>query len=180
MWWHELPNATCSHTCLYTTDALAGKAVSGMTSRQCARPGCRAWAMRGMMFCSSHRRGEHSDESKTQPDGRRERSDLFAEMARAGRHDELVERTICKLVESGGGDLSLSEEIGSLRLILRRVMAVDGLDSDPKDTAQTVARLANAIVYAVQAQRAISGRLADDLTEALTTILIEMGMGGSQ
>lgn len=89
-----------------------------------------------------------------------------------------MERTIRHLVETGGGDLSLNEEIGSLRLILRRVMAVDGLDSDPRDTAQTVARLANAIVYAVQAQRAISGRLADDLTDALTTILIDMGLGG--
>jgi hypothetical protein len=151
-----------------------------MASQRCARPGCRAWAMRDMRYCASHRRHELEAGSDPAPDARRTRSDLFAEMARAGRHDELVERTIRKLVESGGGDLSLSEEIGSLRLILRRVMAVDGLDSDPKDTAQTVARLANAIVYAVQAQRAISGRLADDLTEALTTILIDMGMGGSQ
>ncbi|MBA2453668.1 MAG: hypothetical protein H0V47_10885 [Chloroflexia bacterium] len=105
---------------------------------------------------------------------------MFAELARSGRHEELVERTIRRLIETGGGDLSLQEEIGSLRLILRRVMALDALDGDPRDTAQTVARLANATVYAVQAQRTISGRLADDLTEALTKILIEMGLGGGQ
>jgi uncharacterized membrane protein YccC len=136
--------------------------------------------MRDMRFCASHRRHEADANDDSGPDARRERSDQFADLARAGRHDELVERTIRKLVEDGGGDLSLAEEIGSLRLILRRVMAVDGLDSDPRDTAQTVARLANAIVYAVQAQRTISGRLADDLTDALTTILIEMGHGGGR
>jgi hypothetical protein len=150
-----------------------------MKSQRCARPGCRAWAMRGMMYCSSHRSVSDVAEHHPEPDGRKVRSDLFAEMARTGRHEELVERTIRHLVETGGGDLSLVEEIGSLRLVLRRVMAIDGLDSDPRDTAQTVARLANSIVYAVQAQRAISGRLADDLTDALTTILIEMGLGAT-
>ena len=134
--------------------------------------------MREKIFCSSHRQLEPHGDRESRPDERRERSSLFAEMARSGRHEELVERTIRTLVQTGGGDLSLAEEIGSLRLILRRVMAIDGLDSDPRDTAQTVARLANAIVYAVQAQRTISGRLADDLTEALTTILIDMGVGG--
>lgn len=152
-----------------------------MKSQRCARPGCRAWAMRGKRFCASHRHDQVEPEvEETAVDGRRLRSNLFAELARAGQHDELVERTIRRLIETGGGDLSLGEEIGSLRLVLRRVMAVDGLDGDPRDTAQTVARLANSIVYAVQAQRAISGRLADDLTEALTTILIEMGLGGGQ
>jgi hypothetical protein len=134
--------------------------------------------MRGKPFCASHRGDQAGGQDQTERDPRALRSDLFADLARAGRHEELVERTIRYLVEAGGGDLSLNEEIGSLRLILRRVMAVDGLDSDPRDTAQTVARLANAIVYAVQAQRAISGRLADDLTDALTTILIDMGLGG--
>ena len=150
-----------------------------MKSQRCARPGCRAWAMRGMMYCSSHRGLSVGAGDQPEADGRKVRSDLFAEMARSGRHEELVERTIRHLVETGGGDLSLVEEIGSLRLVLRRVMAIDGLDSDPRDTAQTVARLANSIVYAVQAQRAISGRLADDLTDALTTILIEMGLGAT-
>ena len=152
-----------------------------MKSQRCARPGCRAWAMRGRRFCGAHRRDDPGTEvAETEQDGRQRRSDIFADLARNGRHDELVERTIRHLIEKGGGDLSLQEEIGSLRLILRRVMAVDALDGDPRDTAQTVARLANATVYAVQAQRAISGRLADDLTESLTTILIEMGLGGGQ
>lgn len=150
-----------------------------MASQPCARSGCRAWAMRGRRFCASHRGDEFGVETEEQESPRQRRSELFAELARSGRHEELVERTIRQLVQSGGGDLSLQEEIGSLRLILRRVMAVDALDGDARDTAQTVARLANAIVYAVQAQRAISGRLAGDLTEALTTILIEMGLGGT-
>lgn len=151
-----------------------------MKSQRCARPGCRAWAMQGRRFCASHRRDDTgNDPANSEENGRQLRSAIFADMARSGRHEELVERTIRHLVETGGGDLSLQEEIGSLRLILRRVMAVDALEGDPRDTAQTVARLANATVYAVQAQRAISGRLADDLTEALTKILIEMGMGAS-
>lgn len=152
-----------------------------MKSQRCARPGCRAWAMQRRRFCAAHRGDDTgAEDSGPEHDGRQRRSEIFAELARSGRHEELVERTIRRLIDTGGGDLSLQEEIGSLRLILRRVMAVDALDGDPRDTAQTVARLANATVYAVQAQRAISGRLADDLTEALTKILIEMGLGGGQ
>ena len=38
-------------------------------------------------------------------------------------------------------------------------------------------RVVNATVRALRAQRAISGETAGDLTEALTRVLIEMGLG---
>lgn len=150
-----------------------------MMSQRCARPGCRAWAVRGGEYCVAHRTPA-SDVAVNDVSERLERSNLFAELVRTGRHEELVERTIQQLIDAGSGDLSLEQEIASLRLILRRVMAVDALEGDPGRTAQTVARLANAIAYNVRAQRAISGQLADDLTGALTVILTEMGVGGAQ
>ena len=150
-----------------------------MMSQRCARPGCRAWAVRGGEYCVAHR-APASDAAESDVSERLERSNLFAELVRTGRHEELVERTIQQLIDAGSGDLSLEQEIASLRLILRRVMAVDALEGDPGRTAQTVARLANAIAYNVRAQRAISGQLADDLTGALTVILTEMGVGGAE
>ncbi len=54
---------------------------------------------------------------------------------------------------------------------------MDALDGDPAKTAATVARLVDSLVRAVKMQRALEGDLADDLAGALTTVLIEMGLG---
>jgi hypothetical protein len=143
--------------------------------------------MRGGRFCWAHRHdagespavGSESeiDVLGRQPSERALRSERFAEHVRAGRQDELVERAVAAVLTAIGGELSLGQEIGALRLMLHRVIAMDALDGDPRDTAATIARLVDGIVRAVRAQRAISGELADDLSAALTTVLIEMGLG---
>lgn len=158
-----------------------------MTARRCERPGCRAWAMRGGRFCWAHRHAADGlpttqsetqfDESDAEPSARAQRSARFAEAVRAGRRDELVERAVAAVLAAIGGDLSLEQEIGALRLVLQRVIAMDALDGDPRDIAPTITRLVDGIVRAVRAQRTVSGELADDLSAALTTVLIEMGLG---
>lgn len=153
-----------------------------MASRRCGRPGCRAWAMRGTRFCYAHRFDEETA-ATAEPEltaERRIRSEAFADAVRQGRQDEMVERTVRKMMEISGGDRTLEQEIGALRLVLQRVIAVDMLDGDVRETANTVARLADSIVRAVRAQRAISGDLAGDLSDALTTVLIEMGLGDEE
>lgn len=158
-----------------------------MTARRCERPGCRAWAMRGGRFCWAHRHdtvglrvgddGTEVGEAAAEPSARALRSARFAEAARAGRREELVERAVAAVLAAIGGELSLEQEIGALRLMLQRVIAMDALDGDPRDIAPTITRLVDGIVRAVRAQRAVSGELADDLSAALTTVLIEMGLG---
>lgn len=155
-----------------------------MAGRRCARAGCRAWAMRGRRYCSAHRHDEA--EPRPTPDHdveidplieRLERSEAFAAAVRAGQQDELIDRAVQQVIAQIGGERSLGEEIGALRIILKRVIALDGLEGDPRETAATAARLVDAIVRAVKTERALSGDLADDLSSALTTVLIEMGLG---
>lgn len=144
--------------------------------------------MRGTRFCWAHRHdtetiptsidsGGVEGEPHAEPPARMLRSERFAEAVRSGRRDELVERAVATVLDSIGDDLSLGQEIGALRLMLQRVIAMDALDGDPRDSAPTIARLVDGIVRAVRAQRAISGELADDLSGALTTVLVELGLG---
>jgi len=158
-----------------------------MTARRCERMGCRAWAMRGGRFCWAHRHDDEADfnpmdasvAADGEPSARELRSQRFAEAVR-GQQSELVERTVAVVLETIGGELSLGREIGALRLMLQRVIAMDALDGDPRDTATTITRLVDGIVRAVRAQRAISGELADDLSDALTKVLIELGAGAEK
>lgn len=143
--------------------------------QKCARPGCRAWAMRGAAFCYAHR---NDDAAAGQ--GRRERSAAFARAVRSGHVHDMIEETVREVIGQVGAEASLEQEIGALRIVLNRVIAMDGLDGDPAATAMTVARLVDSITRAVKMQRALSGTLADDLADALTTVLIEMGLGDEQ
>jgi hypothetical protein len=133
--------------------------------------------MRESAFCRSHQPRRDQPQTDAQPDERRARELAFARLVREGRHGEVVEEALRAAIAAAGGDLSLGEEIGALRLMLRRVLAVDALDGDPRAAAQTMTRLVETIVRAVRMQRAISGDLSGGLSEALTRILTEIGMG---
>jgi hypothetical protein len=89
----------------------------------------------------------------------------------------LVERTVQQVLGELGDDLSLDTEIGALRLVLQRLVAVESVEADPRATAQLTARLVDSITRAVKAQREMSDDLAGDLSKALTATLIEMGLG---
>lgn len=148
-------------------------------SKKCARPGCRAWAMRGASYCAAHRSMERESGvfDRECNDGRLGRSDDFARAVRSGQADQLIERAVQQVIRQAGQDGSLQNEIGALRVVLNRVIAMDALEGDPAKTAATVARLVDSLVRAVKMQRALQGDLADDLAGALTTVLIEMGLG---
>jgi len=149
-----------------------------MSSRRCARSGCRAWAMRGGNYCYAHRSMEESFGRPTDiEDDRQMRSSNFARAVRSGQPDRLIEQAVQHVIRQAGKSGSLQQEIGALRIVLNRVIAMDALDGDPAKTAATVARLVDSLVRAVKMQRALEGELADDLAGALTTVLIEMGLG---
>lgn len=152
-----------------------------MASRKCARPGCRAWAVRQTDYCYAHRHlapGSQQDTAAADSAaGRAERSAMFARAARAGQVEQLIEQAVQQVITQTAADRSLETEIGALRIVLRRVLALDALDGDPQATAATVSRLVDSIVRAVKTQRQLTGGVADAVADALTTMLIELGIG---
>lgn len=131
-------------------------------SRACQRAGCRAWAMRGGDFCRAH---------QTVLDR--------AVDGQNGTTDELVSRRIASiLLQAGVPDQDrappLDDEIGALRLVLARVLETE---EDPRQLATSIPRIVDALVRATRVQRQVQGDQAEGLTEALTQVLIELGMG---
>lgn len=143
----------------------------GRVSRRCARPGCRAWAMRGQEYCRAHRGLE--DRAPPVEDDAREASEAFAARLASGRYRELFERQVAAVLAEAGQDVSLADEIGALRLAMAKVLAEE---DDPARLAASISRIVDAVVRAVKAQRTLSGAMAEGLTEAMTAILIELGL----
>lgn len=165
---------------------MAARTGSG-GSRRCLRDGCRAWAMRGGLFCRAHREWSSEldgidDLAETdvqdEPSVRATRTATFAGQVREGRLDAAVEEAVRSAIVACGAELSLGAEIGALRLVLQRVIAVDALESDPKDLAVTMTRLVDSITRTIRLQRTLSGGQADTIADAVTTVLLELGLGG--
>ena len=130
--------------------------------RACQRAGCRAWAMRGQDFCRAHQ------------------TVLDRAVARQnGSTDELISRRIASILLRAGVPEQdrappLDDEIGALRLVLARVLETE---EDPRQLASSIPRIVDALVRATRAQRQVQGDQAEGLTEALTQVLIELGLG---
>lgn len=137
--------------------------------------------MRDDLYCRAHRDRSGEDDEVAEPTARQARETravAFAEQVRDGRMDTAIEEAVRGAIAACGADLSLAAEIGALRLVLQRVIAVDALESDPKDLAVTMTRLVDSIVRTIRLQRAISGGQADAIADAVTTVLLELGLGG--
>ena len=156
-------------------------------SRRCLREGCRAWAMRDGLFCWAHREwsSERDDivdvvesDAKDEPSARLTRTAAFAGQVREGRIEAAIEEAVRTAIAVCGAELSLGAEIGALRLVLQRVVAVDALESDPKDLAVTMTRLVDSITRTIRLQRTLSGGQADAIADAVATVLLELGLGG--
>ena len=94
------------------------------------------------------------------------------------RHRKALSRELVRLIDEAGRRGSLTDEIGALRAVLQRLLAeLDEEQPDMQRLSESILRVVNATVRALKAQRAISGETAGDLTEALTRVLIEMGLG---
>jgi hypothetical protein len=71
---------------------------------------------------------------------------------------------------------SLAEEIEALRLVLARLLAEE---DDPARLASSIPRIVDTVVRALRTQRTLDGTLAEGLTEAMTQLLVELGLDGS-
>ena len=152
-----------------------------MAGKRCAREGCRAWAMRGKESCRAHMAVAvaHPDQATDEraEAARAERAARVAEFKRrmaSGKYRDLLERRVVEVMEEAGREGELIEEIGALRIVMKKLIAED---DDAERLSVSIPRVVNATVRALKAQHAISGKLAGDLTEALTRVLIEMGLG---
>ena len=65
----------------------------------------------------------------------------------------------------------VSDELGALRIVMARLMEEE---DDLVVMAGLVARVASVSIQAARIQRAITGQLAESLTDAVTTILADL------
>jgi hypothetical protein len=88
--------------------------------------------------------------------------------------EQQIEEVVTRFAtEAGLEHESLSEEISALRIVLARLLAEE---DDAARLASSIPRVVDAVVRAVRAQRSISGALAEGLTQAVTQVLIELGL----
>lgn len=124
----------------------------GRSSGGAARPGAR-----------QERAGPEGTESGTAGDG---------EM---GLQPVALSPELRQAIAAYGREGSLAEEIGALRAVLAQLLATGGADAAA--LSQSVPRVVNAIVRAQRTQRLLAGDTAGDLSEIMTGILAEMGLG---
>lgn len=122
----------------------------GMTeSRRCAKPGCRAWAMKGEELCYAHlqKRGLY----------RR----FFTE-------EEVAE---IEAVASSN-ELTLDDVIEVVKVLIGRILE---REEDPGKALPLVEKGVRSLVSALKARRALSGEAADGLAAAFAQALDEIG-----
>lgn len=155
-----------------------------MGGQRCARPGCRAWAMRGRSYCRMHQNSERAEQAEQlEPelsiDGAADPSeeDRFQVVIPLDLITARVEALLAESRDAGGDELTLREEIGALRLVLARELAEE---PDLRHQAASVPGIINTVIRAIQAQRLLSGSKAGAITEAITQVLIELGLGSDE
>lgn len=106
-----------------------------------------------------------------------DRLEAFREVIADGLVDETLERAYDEVIDRAGDDADLTTEIGGLRLLLHRTMAVELFDGDSYEAGMLVAELVRSITKAVRSQRQVSGSATDDLAGAVDRVLGDLGLG---
>ena len=121
-----------------------------------------------------------SDSSGNSPDSRPTTHDSAAAAAafrarlESADYRALLGRRLGEVMAEAAGEAGVGDELGALRVVMARLLTEE---DDLVVLAPLVARIASVSIQAARAQRAISGQLAESLTEALTSILTEMEGG---
>ena len=151
-------------------------ASTSTASRRCSRSGCRAWAVRGASLCVAHRgdavAGAHNSERS---DERQQRSDRFSELVQTGKHAELIDAALQAALSACASERSLAIEIGSLRLMLQRLVATDLLDGNPRDVTQAMTRLVDSIIRALRMEQTLATTFEDELRASMARVFRENG-----
>jgi hypothetical protein len=114
------------------------------------------------------RRDEVRLEEGEERERRREAAAALRARLEGGNYEEILGQRILDLLRDVAAEAGVSDELAILRLVMARLLAEE---DDPVTLANTIARVASVSIRAAQVQRAITGQLADTLTEALTSVL---------
>ena len=98
----------------------------------------------------------------------------FRQRLESGDYRGLFGERLGELMAQAAADVGVKDELAVLRIVMARLLAEE---EDPVTLANAVARVASVSIQAARAQRAISGQLAEGLTDAMTTILTELEAG---
>jgi hypothetical protein len=105
---------------------------------------------------------------------RRAAKAAFRARLEAGDYRELFGGRLGEVMAQAAEEAGVADELGALRIVLARLMEEE---DDLVVLAGLVARVASVSIQAARLQRAISGQLAESLTDAVTTILADLEGG---
>ena len=131
-------------------------------SKKCAKPGCRAWAMRGEELCYAHLRKRGLYRRFFTEEEVRE----IEEVASSSLSLRDPVRT-----DPAGNQLTLDDVIEVLKVLIGRVLE---REEDPNKALPLVERGVRSLVSALKARRALSGEAADGLAAAFAQALDEL------
>ena len=95
----------------------------------------------------------------------------FRARLESGDYRALLGRRLGEVMAEAAGEAGVADELGALRVVMARLLTEE---DDLMVLAPLIARIASVSIQAARVQRAISGQLAESLTEALTTILTDL------
>ena len=106
------------------------------------------------------------------PAGRRRAAKAaFRARLESGDYRELFGGRLGEVMAQAAEEASVADELGALRIVIARLMEEE---DDLEVLAGLVARVASVSIQAARIQRAITGQLAESLTDAVTTILADL------
>jgi hypothetical protein len=95
----------------------------------------------------------------------------FRARLESGDYRELFGGGLGEVMAQAAEQADVSDELGALRIVMARLMEEE---DDLVVMAGLVARVASVSIQAARIQRAITGQLAESLTDAVTTILADL------
>jgi hypothetical protein len=95
----------------------------------------------------------------------------FRARLESGDYRELFGDRLGEVMAQAAAEAGVADELGALRIVMARLLAEE---DNPVVLAPLIARIASVSIQAARVQRAITGQLAESLTEAITTILAEL------
>jgi hypothetical protein len=109
--------------------------------------------------------------SRTESGRRRAAKAAFRARLESGDYRELFGGRLGEVMAQAAEEAGVTHELGALRVVMARLMEEE---DDLVVLAGLVARVASVSIQAARIQRAITGQLAESLTDAVTTILADI------
>lgn len=144
-----------------------------MSGERCAEPRCGRFVRANAMWCGRHQDANddtaNNHEAEDRATGRARAT--FRAALRRGDYRALLDRRFDEVLAQAASERGLTEEIGALRFVLKRLLAEE---QNLTRLAAGVARVVGVAIRAAQVEKAIGGEAADGLAAALSTVLAEL------